>query len=330
MADSQETPILRRWLTSFLFWYVLAMVVYLVLRWWIQPEWALLQLGYNLAFYLFLPVVAGVIMAMLLRALRLAGIYWLLTVIGLVWLGPRLMPALTTPQSAGIPLKIVTFNVFPENRRLNEVTDWVLAQNAHIVVLQEIGMELPALEERYPYHISQGFVNGHALFSRYPIRLSETIELADTPHQRILLNLDGQTIVLYNIHLYMPLNDDESRSLVLRYDESRRNQQIRELLTFIAQENRPVVVVGDFNLGEFSPIYAQLDAELNDAYRVASWGLGQTWPGGASEELGDTLPPLFRLDYVWYSETIQALEAWVGPRLGSDHLPLIVTLGIQP
>jgi endonuclease/exonuclease/phosphatase (EEP) superfamily protein YafD len=329
MTDSQHTPILRRWLTSILFWYALALVVYLVLRWIVQPDWSLLHLGHTIAFYLFLPVVGGLIMAMLLRAPRLAGFYWILAVIGLAWFTPRLMPPLSVPQQNGIALKLVTFNMFPENQRLGEVTEWLLAQNADVIALQEIGAPLPAIESAYPHQVyADDFVNGRAVFSRYPIQLSETIQLGDIPQQRVLLNMDGQTVVLYNVHLYMPLNENESQPLLLRYDETRRNQQINELLTFIAGENQPVIVTGDFNMSEFSPIYARLDARLDDAYRDASWGLGQTFPGGASEELNDTLPPLFRLDYVWYSHNIQALNARVGSRLGSDHLPLVVTLDI--
>jgi endonuclease/exonuclease/phosphatase (EEP) superfamily protein YafD len=49
-------------------------------------------------------------------------------------------------------------------------------------------------------------------------------------------------------------------------------------------------------------------------------GLAPTWPAN-----GIWPYPLVRLDYVWHSEGLQALSAELGPRLGSDHLPLIVT-----
>ncbi|MDQ7027161.1 MAG: endonuclease/exonuclease/phosphatase family protein [Anaerolineae bacterium] len=329
MAEPQKPSLLRRWLTSLLFLYALVLVIYLLLRWIVQANWSLLLLGHTIAFYLFLPVIAGLVIAMLLRARRLAGFYWLLTIIGLVWFVPRMMPPLSEPQQNGTSLKIISFNMFPENQRLDDVTTWLLAQDADVIGLQEIGVDLPLLADEYPYFVSQDVVNGQALFSRYPIQMTETVQLGDIPQQRHLLNINGLPVVLYNLHLYMPLNEDESQTLFLRYDESRRNRQINELLTFIAGENQPTIVMGDFNMSEFSPIYGRLNARLHDAYRVTSWGLGQTWPGGASEELGDNFPPLFRLDYVWYTDGIQALEAQVGSRLGSDHLPLIVNLDIR-
>jgi endonuclease/exonuclease/phosphatase (EEP) superfamily protein YafD len=310
--------------------YALALIGYLILRWIFKPDWSLVLLSHTVAFYLFLPVLVGLLIAMLIRAPRLIGIYWVLIFMGLVWFVPRLMPPLSSPQQNGTALKLISFNVFPYNQQLDDVTEWLLSENADIIALQEIGTELPALTDDYPYHISQGFVNGHTLFSRYPIVISETVQLLDTPQQRLVLDVAGQNIVLYNLHLYMPLNDNASQFLLLRYDETRRNQQINELLTFIAGETQPVIIVGDFNLSEFSPIYNRLDAQFQDAYRNASWGLGQTFPSGASEELDDIFPPLFRLDYVWYTDGLQALNARVGSRLGSDHLPLIITLDVLP
>ena len=320
----------KRFVRVVLCGYALALILYLMLRWILQPDWSLVLLSHTIAFYLFLPVLIGLLVAILIRAPRLTGVYLILTFIGLMWFVPRLMPPLTPPQQNGTAIKLISFNVFPYNQRLDDVTAWLLAEDADMIALQEIGTELPALADHYPYQVSQGFVNGNALFSRYPIIINETIQLLDTPQQRLVLNVDGQNIVLYNVHLYMPLNDNESQFLLLRYDETRRNQQINELLTFITVETQPVLVVGDFNLSEFSPIYNRLDAQLQDAYRDASWGLGQTFPGGTSEELDDIFPPLFRLDYVWYTEGLQALNARVGSRLGSDHLPLIVTLDIAP
>src|SRR5690606_18042256 len=116
MTNPQETSIIRRWLLSIFFWFALAWIIYLFLRWVVQPNWSLLMLGHNAAFYLFLPVLPGALMAMMLRAPRIAGVYWILLMIGLVWFVPRLMPPLTPPQPGSKPLKIVTFNLFPENQ----------------------------------------------------------------------------------------------------------------------------------------------------------------------------------------------------------------------
>ena len=138
--------------------------------------------------------------------------------------------------------------------------------------------------------------------------------------------MNGIALMLYNLHLQMPLNEDESQPLLLRYHETVRNQQIVELLSYITLEDLPVIAAGDFNMSEYSPVYNTLRAQLTDVYRSTSWGIGATWPAGESEELGDFLPRLFRLDYVWITPQIQAKNAAVATAPGSDHLPLLVEL----
>ena len=60
---------------------------------------------------------------------------------------------------------------------------------------------------------------------------------------------------------------------------------------------------------------------MHDSFREAAIGLGATWPANAAP-----WPPLLRLDYVWHSDGLRAVSAETGPHLGSDHLPLVVTL----
>jgi endonuclease/exonuclease/phosphatase (EEP) superfamily protein YafD len=127
----------------------------------------------------------------------------------------------------------------------------------------------------------------------------------------------------------MPLNENEGDFLLSRYDESRRNQQIDELLRFVQGETLPILLAGDFNMSEWSPVYNQIDSFLDDAYRQSSWGIGATWPAGASEELPDFLPPLLRLDYFWHSAGIEPLSTTLGLPLGSDHLPIVLDFVLE-
>ena len=322
MSQSSRSSVFRSLLQGLLSAYALLMFVYLGLRWMIQPDWLLLGLLHTGSVYLYLPILIGSLVALLLRALRLSAIYLLLLVIGALWLFPRWMPALTPDQEAGIPLRMVTFNVFPANPTLDQVQEWILAEDADLVLLQEVAAPLADLVETYPYQNSEYLGSGNAVFSRLPILENEEFALAGVLQQRLMLDVAGRNLVVYNVHLMMPLNTDESLPLLLRYDERVRNQQIRDLLGRVQQEVDPVIVSGDFNMSEYSPIYQTLSAVLSDAYRTVSWGMGHTWPGGASEELGDFLPPLFRLDYVWYRGAIRARTVQIGERLGSDHLPL--------
>jgi vancomycin resistance protein VanJ len=314
----------RRFLETLFIFYAIFLILYLILRFLLQVEWSWLLLLHNGAPYLFLLGIIFFIIAFLIQAPRIAGIYLLLLVVALVWFAPVLMPK-STNNEAEDSFRVLNFNVYPDNKQIDNAAEWLLEQSADILLLQELPQALPALEAAYPYH-EYNPDQTYALFSRYPIELGSEFDLLGEAQQRFILNVDGQNIALYNIHLLMPLNEREREFLLFRYDESRRNQQIAELLTAVEAETIPVLVAGDFNMSEWSPIYSSLSARLQDAYRVSSWGLGATWPGGASEELPDFLPRLARLDYLWYSRGFEAISAYVGSALGSDHLPLVVEM----
>lgn len=325
-----KSSILNRlisWIDSLFFWYALALIVILLARFVIQADWWWLLLLVNGAPYLFLPVLLGVICGLILRQRRLIFAYLLLSVAGVLWVLIPLLPPFFAAAPQGTALRLLTFNAFPENPDLAPAENWLLEQDADIVLLQELIGEIPALRAAYPHQAEQA--RGLLLLSRFPVLENESIMLDGLPQQRVRLEIDGASLTIYNLHLFMPLNEDESQSLLLRYDEQRRNRQIRELLELLQAESGRLLVAGDFNMSEWSPIYGELRAGLRDAFRVSAGGIGATWPGGASEELDDFLPPLLRLDYVFYRGAIEAVDVQVGLKLGSDHLPLRVDLRLM-
>ena len=100
----------------------------------------------------------------------------------------------------------------------------------------------------------------------------------------------------------------------------------------------PAVLLGDLNLTARHPVYARLrGAGLRDAFRDAGRGRGATLPmrPGHSGRLrrGWRGPrpgpvPLLRVDYVWHTPDLGALDCWVGPDAGSDHLPVLARLAL--
>lgn len=330
MDETSHISPLRRWLESMLVWYILFMIAYLLARFVIQTDWRFVALLDNFAPYLFFPVIIGLLIALLLRARRLSGVYLLVSLIALLWVGLTLIPnQFVGASDDGKRIEIISFNLFPENTQLDEVADWISTHSPDILALQEIPEDVSAFTElasSYDYTTSLDSITDSIVYSRYPILESESVALDDWLIQRLLLDIEGSQVVFYNLHLFMPLNENETTWLVLRYDDARRDSQIKGLLEQVETETLPVILAGDFNMTEWSPIYAELASQLQDAYRNSSWGIGATFPAGAFEELNAGYPRLFRLDYIWYSEPIVASSAIVGTNLGSDHLPLRVEL----
>jgi len=328
-------PALLRQIVLFLFSiYGMVLSFYLLLRLLLRDGLSGLALLHSAAPYYFLPIVVGLFLLLFLRARRVLAFYVLLALIGFLWIGVRLIPRPAAPAEASASLKLITFNIFPDNRTDDAAVEWLLQQEADIILLQETSrrLDLSELSDEYDFQALSNIENGSAIYSRIRFVESAEFDLAGFRQQRVVMNIGGEQVALYNIHLSMPFDAeaDEDSPLLARYDETRRNQQIDELLNLLEDEDLPVIVAGDFKLSEFSLKYDDIARHFTDGFRRAGWGLGFTWPGGASEETNTGLPLLARLDYVWYGEDIQARSAAVGPPLGSDHLPLLMTLDILP
>ena len=100
-----------------------------------------------------------------------------------------------------------------------------------------------------------------------------------------------------------------------------RLAQVPVLLGFWNQ--RPYsILLGDLNS---EPDYAEMQL-IADAGRVDSWaeagtGDGLTWPA---------VGPFERIDWVWHTPDLRAVDADVPATTASDHLPLFVSLEVGP
>ena len=104
-----------------------------------------------------------------------------------------------------------------------------------------------------------------------------------------------------------------------------RRDDIHRLVDVLEQVAGPMLVVGDFNMTEYSPDYHLIRARLVDAYRAVGWGFGHTYPSFLSFPKPLPAPwPVVRLDYVWLSRQLEPISARLGRSDGSDHHPVIV------
>ncbi len=317
--------------------YTLGLALYLILRLLFGDRFWWLALLNNLAPYLFLPLPVALVLAFASRGRRLTVLAAALALIGIFWFGPRFWPK-AQPAPNGPMLRVVTFNVWGGNPHLDTVETWLRQVNADLVLLQENPKSyaddgIPHLKDLYPYQLNRAWQWGNIALSRYPILTEEHFDLANDGsrpvQQRFTVGVGGRTIAIYNVHLPMPIGDRPRLPGVqyllqtaARYDDSARNSEIERVIAVLKTEPYPFVVAGDFNMSDQAAIYSRLAALMGDTFREAGFGLGGSWPLGIVDELPSFLPPLFRIDYIWHSAHFRAIDAWQGPRLGSDHLPL--------
>lgn len=262
-----------------------------------------------------------------------------LILVGLVCFAwPGRYQAIDPPQ--GETFSLATFNVQGSNAELEAASEWLLASGADIIVLQETADGYDQrLERLYDVYAHEEHIAGSVrVFSRYAILERQILPIEDEPGRlalRLVLDQDGRQLAIYAVHLTLPQADSAGAKghfgfdLLLRYNEARRNAQLRRLLDIMRGERIATLVAGDFNMSDSSLVYDEIAAQLHDAWRGAGTGAGRSWPVAEAIGLPRILQPFLRIDYIWHSERLRTVSAGIGPAIGSDHLPLLAAFEWQ-
>jgi endonuclease/exonuclease/phosphatase (EEP) superfamily protein YafD len=292
------------------------------------------------------PALIGLPVALALRRWRTAALLMPLAAEFVRQYGGQLWRMARPPQPISSPrsLTALTYNLHKEDVHLEPILKVIRSANADVVALQEIGSRAAEcfeqeLAAQYPYRSLQPYPAfpsaGQGLLSRFPLsevqywRHEGVVNALG--HQRAILNAHGVSIALYNVHPVHP-------GMVGKvFDARPRQWEIDQILARLAQERHSVILLGDFNMTDQSDAYRQITERYSDVFRKVGVGMGYTFPAWRYPQARELtnglplgwLPPLFRIDYVFVSEGIQALKAQVWHDSGgSDHLPLWVQLAV--
>ncbi len=263
---------------------------------------------------------AGVFLAT--RAYRWLGLTTLGLLVSLVGIIPWYLPGVESAVAGEQgSIRLFASNVSPRLDDPNPLIGLIHEQSPDVVGLIEITPEflsgLGSVTEDYPYRFeapADGFW-GLALFSKQPLSGARLVRFGDGVPPVIVAELhDGDTVVeLILAHPFPPMTSELS---------GLRNLQLQGIAAHVARATRPTIVMGDLNVALWSPYYRDFvsDAGLTNARRGR--GVASTWPPNSL--LG--VP----IDHVLYSDGITAAGFRVLPPFGSDHLPVIADLVIQP
>lgn len=337
---------LARIAVTLLSWgYALILGIFLLMKFGIGDRfWLIGGLG-NFMPYCFIPLIVLVALSLALRSKAALITTVPLLLIGFLMFVGYFIPKRPAPAT-NPTIRITTINAYRSNRSLSSTINFITNINPDLVMMQEVppNQVLPLLYRMstiYPYESSRAGVDAlssNMLFSRYPILVTEDLQQLDSVHtqQRYVILYEGQQVSLYNIDLALPAGKSRLplggflADFAFGYNDQARNEEIRRLLTRIAKETTPFLVAGDFGMTDQTSIYREVTRLMGDSFRETGIGLGGTWPVGEVEGIMPAfIPPLLRVDYIWHSSGFRTIEARLGSKIGSDHLPLYATLEVN-
>jgi endonuclease/exonuclease/phosphatase (EEP) superfamily protein YafD len=219
--------------------------------------------------------------------------------------------------------KVLLFNVWFRNGRLDDVRKMVEAENADIVVLVEttprMERELQPLSALYPYRfdcLGMGTRKGGCditIFARSRLTSPAVKETAD-PERSPVVQIDTQVagcrLKMFATHMTRPFPNRPW---------SAQRAQAEEIAKDVAVWPGAKLVLGDFNAAPWGHVIRTIEVGGNVSVLT---GAGGTWPS--------LLPPQMRIpiDHMLAGPGLTFVSRQVLPKIGSDHLPVVGEIAV--
>ncbi|MBT8088483.1 MAG: endonuclease/exonuclease/phosphatase family protein [Gammaproteobacteria bacterium] len=269
-------------------------------------------------FHLQYLAVAGVLM--IVFAVRRSHLYAVAALVAVAINASFLVPWYGTAQAApgGTALKFVYANLLSTNDNFDRLLALIEAEQPDLIFLQEFSPQwhtaTKPLHASYPVRYVQPREDnfGIAMFSRVPLASVSHVDSPPLGYPTLIAtaSVNGAELTLVSSH---PMNP------VGRNNFAARNEQLASLAELVSAIEGPIMLLGDLNATIWDRYYRQFEVDTGLRNARRGFGILPTWP---------TFMPIgmIPIDHVLISEEISVVEARTGPRIGSDHLPLIVTV----
>jgi len=239
---------------------------------------------------------------------------------GLPVAGELLRP-MTAKARADAPhqLKLIQFNTFIDNARIEDTAAWIAEQDADIVVMEEaIPAMRDALLARHPYYATCGDCSV-IIFSRArPVANDLPRTASDDPRApmtRATFKAAGGDFTVVGLHYVWPTDGGLQQA-----------QGRRAALVLDQFPKARLIVAGDFNSTPWSWTRQIEDARFGLERRTQALF---TWPARPITRHDIPTPfPFLAIDHVYAGADWKTVSVARGQGVGSDHYPVVATLAL--
>lgn len=233
-----------------------------------------------------------------------------------LWLGGS-----TEIAPTALSIRVASANVRSANPTPEKVLEFVADADADVVLLLDAKRKrwravLASLGDRYGYRAPENWLDGAPLMvlSRWPITgYSLVLPPKGRAHLKVQIEIGGRRLTIVGVHTESPSEADHFL----------RNRQLRQIAETVNAIDGPVIVAGDFNTSPWSPYFRDLleATGLHNAAEGRGWIA--TWPTWF-------WPAQVPIDHVLLKGPVAATAVRRGPRIGSDHFPIIADIRLLP
>ncbi len=252
-----------------------------------------------------------------IRSWRLLGAAAFALLLNVVVIAPLYFGGSATREPATPGWSFVLFNVRTGNPEKERVVEYLRSAQSDVIAVLEVDrIWMKALNalEGYKVVVAKPRPDnfGMALLSRRPALHAQVLYFgyAGVPTIDAVFEHKSEAVRVILTH---PVPPGSARGTFLR------NSQLDELAVHVAAVSEPVILLGDLNATPWSSAFRQLVESTKLVSSQRGFGIQPTYPAGFPHLL---IP----IDHCLHSSSWVTRTRSVGPDLGSDHYPLLVSL----
>ncbi|GFZ87707.1 endonuclease [Aquaticitalea lipolytica] len=282
-------------------------------------------------------------------------IYWLLQVkkqlllsliilfVGFIFLSPLYKFSSSKNIEDENNIKVMNYNV-----RLFNVFKWIKEENVDQKIVDFINEKQPDIlsiqeyrrdedinlsgYEKFEVISGQKVKNGQAIFSKFPIINSGSIEFPNSFNNAIYVDIvkNKDTIRVYNVHLQSmkidanadALKNETSENLYRRVSKTFTMQQLQaeQFLEHKSKCPYKMIICGDFNNTAYSYVYKEIKGDLQDAFVEAGNAFGRTY---------DIRFFPVRIDFLLVDDAFEVNSFKTFDVVLSDHYPIMAKVKLK-